>query len=316
MGFKSDREFLRNVSIGAIGTRAVAAILRDGGFRIIELERYCSSNKIWATKIKRLRVPDLLCLKSGIRIECRAKADLKITMSHSVNKPDRAWDSGLRDGDLVAFIHCWPLDDSWRPSQRAWLFRVGDMRDTQGSAKLERMKSAAEGSEVRLTWPATVPKNAGLVTQVSPECIRTALSSGRQQSYRLGRMSQSGSLTLTPNVTAGDTFGDGDTIVASVLPAVTSTSLPNCRQYDFLSDLKSDAAETVYAGVKALGHLPEIAAKSREPLTGVLESSEDGRIRLEAAASLAASATKRAGIPLPALSTSLTALRNCGWNAP
>jgi len=43
VGFKSDREFLRNVSIGAVGTRKIAAILRQGGFCIIELERYCST---------------------------------------------------------------------------------------------------------------------------------------------------------------------------------------------------------------------------------------------------------------------------------
>lgn len=287
MGFKSDREFLRNVSIGAIGTRAIASILRRGGFRIIELERYCSSNKIWATKIKRLRVPDLLCLKSGIRIECRAKAHLKITMSHSVNNPARAWDTGLRDADLVAFIRCWPSDYSWKPSERVALFQVGDMRATQGLAKLERMKSATEGSEVQITWPSTVPNRAGVVSIVSTDCIRTALSSGRQQSYRLSRRSEAGSVTLTPHVAAGDSFGDGDTILASALPAVISTSLPDCRQYDFLSDVECDSAETVYAGVKALGYLPDIAGKSRRALTRIMESSEDARIRLEAAASLA-----------------------------
>ena len=185
MGFKSNREFLRNVSIGAVGTRKIAAILRQGGFRIIELERYCSSNKIWATKIKRLRVPDLLCLESGIRIECRAKADLKITMSHSVNNADRAWDKGLRDNDIVAFIRCWPTDDIWTASDRAALFRVGDMRSTWHLAKQERMKSASEGSEVRVTWPATVPNRAGMVLSVSAESIRAQMSGGRQQSYRL-----------------------------------------------------------------------------------------------------------------------------------
>ena len=117
MGFKSDREFLRNVSIGAIGTRQVAAVLRRGGFQIIELERYSSSNKIWATKIKRLRVPDLLCLRSGIRIESRGKSSLEVTMSHAVANPDRAWDKGLRDTDLIAFVKCSPRDDSWQASE-------------------------------------------------------------------------------------------------------------------------------------------------------------------------------------------------------
>lgn len=122
VGFKSDREFLRIVSIGAVGTRKVAELLRAGGFRIIELERYCSCNKIWATKIKRLRVPDLLCLKTGIRIECRAKSVLKVTMSHAVSNADRAWDKGLRDDDFVVFIRCTPQDDGWQAADRLSLF--------------------------------------------------------------------------------------------------------------------------------------------------------------------------------------------------
>jgi hypothetical protein len=43
----------------------------------------------------------------------------------------------------------------------------------------------------------------------------------------------------------------------------------------------------VYAAVKALGFLPEEAAKSRGWLSDVMDHSGDGRIRLEAAASLA-----------------------------
>lgn len=287
MGFKSDREFLRNVSIGAVGTRRIAAILRQGGYRIIELERYCSSNKIWATKIKRLRVPDLLCLESGIRIECRAKADLKITMSHSVYNADRAWDKGLRNSDIVAFIRCWPTDGSWSASDRAALFRVGDMRSTWNLVRQERMKSASEGSEVRVTWPATVANRAGKVLSVSADAIRTQVSGGRQQSYRLSRGSGSGTFRLTPHVNAGDTFGDADTILASVLPVLLPPSATPSRQYDFFADLESDSVESVFAAVKALGYLPELASNSSGRLSQVMEHSQDGRIRLEAAASLA-----------------------------
>lgn len=287
MGFKSDREFLRNVSIGAVGTRRIAAILRQSGFRIIELERYCSSNKIWATKIKRLRVPDLLCLGSGIRIECRAKADLKITMSHSVNNNDRAWDKGLRDNDLVAFIRCWPTGDAWKAGDRAALFRVGDMRSTWHLAKQERMKAASEGSEVRVTWPATVANRAGKVLSVSADCIKTQVAGGRQQSYRLSRESGGGSFRLRPHVNAGDVFGDGDTILASALPVMLAPSTSPSKRYDFFPDLESDSAESVYAAVKALGFLPELAVTSRSRLSRLMEHSQDSRIRLEAAASLA-----------------------------
>lgn len=287
MGFKSDREFLRNVSIGAIGTRKIATILRQGGFRIIELERYCSSNKIWATKIKRLRVPDLLCLDSGTRIECRAKADLKITMSHAVNNADRAWDKGLRDNDLVAFIRCWSTNDIWIASDRVALFRVADMRSTWHTAKQEGRKSASEGSEVRVTWPATIANRAGHVLTVSPDCITTQTDGGRRQSYRLFRKSNSRSVRLTPHVSVGDEFGDGDTVLASALPAMLSPAAFPSQYYDFFIDLESDSAESVYAAVKALGYLPEAADKSRSRLGHLLHHSQDGRIRLEAAASLA-----------------------------
>lgn len=146
MGFKSDRAFLRNISIGAVGTKQVVSLLNAGGFRVIELERYCTCNKIWTTKIKRLRLPDLLCLKTGMRIECRAKSVLKATMSHAVNNADRAWDNGLRDGDLVAFIQCTPRDDGWQPASRVNLFSVGDMRRQAHLAGLGRMKAASEVS--------------------------------------------------------------------------------------------------------------------------------------------------------------------------
>jgi hypothetical protein len=287
VGFKSDREFLRNVSIGAVGTRRIAAILRQGGFQIIELERYCSSNKIWATKIKRLRVPDLLCLASGVRIECRAKADLKITMSHAVKNADRAWDKGLRDNDIVAFIRCWPTDDAWTASDRAALFRVGDMRSTWHLTKQERMKAASEGSEVRVTWPATVANGPGCVLSVSGDSIRTQMASGRQQPFRLSRKSGNGEFKLTPHVAPGDAFGEGDTILASALPAMLTPSAPPSQRYDFLADLESDSAESVYAAVKALGFMPGLADKSRSRLSLLREHSPDERIRLEAAASLA-----------------------------
>lgn len=284
MGFKSDREFLRNVSIGAIGTRQVASALRQGGFEIIELERYSSSNKIWATKIKRLRVPDLLCLRSGIRIESRGKSSLEVTMSHAVNNPDRAWDKGFRDTDLIAFVKCSPHEDTWTASDRVALFRVGDMRATAAEAGLSRMKSAAEGSEIRLTWPATVPRTAGEVTAVSDERIDTMLTSGRKQAYRLTRKRGT---TLTPYVTLGDSFSAGDTIIASLMPALISTTAPKVPQFDFFRELVSELPEDVYVAVKALGYLPEHAGRSVPLLEQLAKEHSDPRIKLEAAASLA-----------------------------
>ena len=106
MPFKADASFLRFLSMGATGVRRTMETLRDRGFEPIELERYCGSNKIWSTKIKRLRVPDLLCVNTGLRVEVRAKTELKIRMSDTPSNPDRVWDAGLRDEDLVAFVAC------------------------------------------------------------------------------------------------------------------------------------------------------------------------------------------------------------------
>src|SRR3954467_9214912 len=113
MGFKADTSFLRYLTMGALGARHVIKELKEFGFLPIELERYCTSNKIWATKVKRLRLPDLLCVRTGLRVEVRAKSDLKIRMSDAPNNPDRRWDTGLRDDDVTALIAC--FDDNGTP---------------------------------------------------------------------------------------------------------------------------------------------------------------------------------------------------------
>src|ERR1700693_6490562 len=106
MGFKADNSFLRFLSMGALGVRQTMKQLAGMGFVPIELERDGASNKIWATKVKRLRLPDVLCVRTGLRVEVRAKSDLKIRMSDAPTNPDRRWHSGLRDTDLSAFIAC------------------------------------------------------------------------------------------------------------------------------------------------------------------------------------------------------------------
>lgn len=297
MGFKSDREFLRNITIGAVGTRQVARLLRQGGFQIIELERTATSNKIWMTKVKRLRVPDLLCLRTGIRIESRAKSDLKIAMSHAVKNEERAWDRGLWDDDLVAFIRCTEREDGgWVPGDRAALFRVRNMRATVEAAGLTRMKAASEGSEIQLVWPATVPQQPGRVSVVTQEAIDTVLESGRRQRYRLtvrrGGDGGTASYCLHPYVVPGDGFGAGDTIIASVVPECVRPVCPPSGQYDFIPDLRSESRETVYAAAKALGFLPEAQRRGTDELRGVAADHPDALVRLESAAALA-----RLGIP-------------------
>ena len=60
--YKTDESFLEKLAIGASGTRFVCQDLQRHGHRPVELERGSQSFKLWKEiKIKRLRVPDLLC---------------------------------------------------------------------------------------------------------------------------------------------------------------------------------------------------------------------------------------------------------------
>ena len=96
ISFKSDESFLTKLAVGAAGTKATMHRLAELGFRPIELERGSTGFKIWKTiKIKRVRVPDILCLKSGWRFESRGKTKVEISMSHSLSDPYRAWDAGM-----------------------------------------------------------------------------------------------------------------------------------------------------------------------------------------------------------------------------
>jgi hypothetical protein len=147
------------------------------------------------------------------------------------------------------------------------------------------MKSAAEGSEIQLTWPATIPSSSGVVTAVSADRIDTLLSSGRRQSYRLTRSGTD--RRLVPHVAAGDGFGDGDTVIASIMDRLVPLTLPVGPAYDFMPDLGSTSTDIVYSAVKALGHLAERRDESVPRLQTLMTSHTDRRVCLEAAASLA-----------------------------
>jgi hypothetical protein len=88
-------------------------------------------------------------------------------------------------------------------------------------------------------------------------------------------------------VVIGQTFGEGDTIIASVMDALVPPLAPANEQYDFVGDLGSLEVETVYAAVKALGFFQDLIETSVPRLAQIMASHADGRIVLEAAASLA-----------------------------
>lgn len=283
MAFKEDWSFLDKITMGAVGTESVIAQLNACGHRVIELERYCTSNKIWATKIKRLRIPDLLCLRCGKRIESRAKSKLGIIMSDAENNPERRWFAGLRQSDLVAFIQCYKNEqDLWEASNTLNLFGVGDMLSTEDQTVLSAPKSVYEGAERDRTWASYTPGSDFTVTAIENEDagtrIRLLNGAARNQS-KLVNANQH----IYVNI--GDSFQAGAKIVSGIVPHTCDCGCTD-TQYDFFEDLSSQQAETVYTAVKALGFLPVTDRATRELHSIATDENIDARIRLEAYASL------------------------------
>ena len=285
MGLKSDTSFLRFLSMGAVGVHRTIDQLRARSFEPIELERYCGSNKIWTTKVKRLRLPDLLCVKTGLRVEVRAKTDLKIRMSDAPANPDRTWDAGLRDNDIVALITCFDTEAGPEPAADAVYFTVGALRTSVGQSKLGPPKSASEGAERDRTWPATVPTRNGTVLQVTGDRLIVQMNadserSARRQTYNL----RGKSVYVSP----GDTFKAQTTILAGVPPVLADLSAYLPHRYTPLDDLHADTDVDRYAAVKALRFRDDPRGQVISALEDLIRRETEERVALEAAGSAAA----------------------------
>ena len=162
------------------------------------------------------------------------------------------------------------------------------------------MKAASEGSEIQLVWPATIPQQAGRVTAIDDEGIDTIQDSGRRQRYKLlarrGRGNNCTSFRLHPYVAVGDRFGEGDTIIAAVMPESVPPTCGSTERYDFIADLRAAARETVDAATKALGFLPELRTVSIGELRRVATEHEDALVRLRLPELCAARHANRLGI--------------------
>lgn len=283
MAFKEDWSFLDKITMGAVGTESVITQLNAYGHQVIELERYCTSNKIWATKIKRLRIPDLLCLRCGKRIESRAKSKLGIIMSDAENNPERRWFAGLRQSDLVAFIQCHKNEqDLWEASNTLNLFGVGDMLSTEDQTVLSAPKSVYEGAERDRTWASYTPGNDFTVTAIENEDAGTRIRLLNGAARNQSKLVNSNQYIY---VRIGDSFQAGEKIVSGIVPHTCDCGCTD-TQYDFFEDLSSQQAETVYTAVKALGFLPVTDRAICELNSIATNENVDARIRLEAFASL------------------------------
>lgn len=301
--FKQDEEFLRNITMGAAGSAAVARWLTNHhGHRVIELERYAMANKIWETKLKRMRVADLLCLDCGRRFEARAKSKLSIVMSHSTAE-NRAWDAGLRNEDVAVFTR-WD-DESQETVGIPQCFTVKALRDAEAShekaTSLSDPKAASQGSEVTRIWKATVADDPGTVVKISTDGHKVKVKVKWDSLDKLNgdrRVKKTQTFTLGSELPAfvyvaeGETFKGLDQFLLGVAEMASDLSCPGSSAcaWNYEEDLSSDDVITRYVAVKAAGlwknagvvaHLREIAEHDRA------EGDEGDRLRLEAWGSLA-----------------------------
>lgn len=284
MNFKADWSFLEKISMGAVSSRELIRQLNSCGHQIIELERYSTSNKIWSTKIKRLRLPDLICLKCGRRIESRAKSNLDVRMSDNANNPDRRWDAGLSDKDIVAFIQCAKDESGWYPAKTVNYFDTKSMRDTVEKSKLGKPKSAGEGAERDRVWPTSIPSKDGEVTDIIRLADKVQIKVKYDDGSRPYTYSIKNDKGYHVYVNVGDHFEANATMIAGI-PTNKTNMDSCCTTYDFLNDLRSNVKEIRYAGVKALGYLEKNSININE-LKKLLLTETDHRIKLEIYASL------------------------------
>ncbi len=286
--FKTDESFLEKIAIGATGTRRTFEDLKTQGHDPLELERGSMSFKIWkAIKVKRVRVPDILCLRCARRVESRAKTKMEISMSHSTSNPERGWDFGLENTDMVALAHCertgpGPLD--WSASPLVQYVPVRSLRKAWRAnvVKMERPKGAQEGFEIRATWPSAVAKAAGTVEEVNSRTIRyRKTSDNRIATVRVQR----GEVALRALVARGDVFQPNQ-IIASVVSVLSRFPCEGgATQESYISWLNSTSLSDRYAGVKALGRFA--GGDSTEALLErVRDTREHIYVRVDAAAGL------------------------------
>lgn len=268
--------------MGAAGTAKVGRVLRnDYRHRPVELERYAMANKVWQTKVKRLRLPDLVCLRCGRRIESRAKSKLGIVVSHS-KRPGREWNAGgMRPSDLYAFVRA-DLSSGTPSVGQPIFFSSEALNSVVNLARLSDRKAASEGSEETMTWPSWVPNRSGVAEGIdSDDKIVCRWDDGRTLRYwQWKNWGDSRYLYVEP----GSRITAEETMVAGVVPPSEVPACPG-EVWDIAGALSDDEETEQYAGIKAVGILRR--DDLGESLARIQAEAEDWRIRLEATAALA-----------------------------
>lgn len=285
--FKPDSEFSRNLSIGAACTNATIARLKEMGFNPIELERGAASTKIWKKlKIKGKRVPDILCLDTGLRFESRGKRRLQISMSHSIERP---WNTDMRDDDWVSIAAFEESSNSplgWKRISPVYFIEVADLGTAFADGQLVHppRKSNTRGYEKWIGWPCVVAKQKATVTSVDASTMSLTPTSGGAP-WIVPLQQRIDEMTMFAQAKPEDIV-EANQIVASVVPVYLELPpQPTVDEAYYNNKLSGGGFSEKYAAAKALRYRGYTDKSALE--TCMNERGEHSYVRLEAAATLA-----------------------------
>jgi HEAT repeat protein len=304
LSLKPDSSFFQKIVVGAVGAQAVCHDLAAHGHEFVELERGSTDSKLWKdVKRKRVRIPDLVCLHCGQRIECRAKTTPELAMSHS-EQAERTWDFGMVPHDWIAFPVCTPVrkaermigrltDASSYWHERNWVqwqvggyinyFSVEAFRSHLHARS--RTKGVTEGAENVISWDATFSTRNGPVLGVdtTERKVKIAFPNGtRPYTWSIPA-------NCEIVVSHGDIVQDTQIIAASVVPLQRNAlACPGVLPTDHISHLLSSRERTQrFTGVKLarLLNKTEFFDLAQELAN---DDEEDVYVRLEAVSYLVA----------------------------
>lgn len=289
--------------MGAVGARAVSNDLARHGHIMAELERGATDTKLWKdVKRKRVRIPDLVCLNCGLRVESRAKTAADLAMSHSPAEESRAWDFGMVGDDLIAFPICevraeeawtngvlngqlsyWHERNQieWQVAGRINYFTVEAFRSTPPART--NTKGVTEGSETAISWNAVFSTRDGVVDAVGDGRITIRRTSdGHRYTWRVPSGQQIA-------VASGDDIAKNQVIASSVQPVIANgLCCPGNRSATVLAPLLSSRERTIrFTGVKLARLTKNPSAQELIRSLGS-DPAEDVYTRLEAASYLVA----------------------------
>jgi HEAT repeat protein len=240
-----------------------------------------------------MRVPDLLCVKCGVRVESRGKSSKHGIIASDSETDDRGWEGGTRESDLFAFTYV-NIDETPHRVGTPTYLRMKDMRDrlADGTGQGTR-KAASDGSEWFRGWKSFTPNWSGVLVGIDGDGFLVGKrDNGTQYRYWQWRDWPARHVYIQP----GDRIIAGETIVAGTVAPPDTLECPG--GWDLPAALSDADPDECYAAVRAAGvlkrtdlaaEISRIAGDTDNYWRLRLEGDTDKylRLRLEAAASIA-----------------------------